>query len=52
MFCIFNREDEIVIVLFLKFVKLRFLDIKLNVIMIDDDNVGWNVVRFIFGNDL
>lgn len=51
-FCISNREDETAIALFLKSVKSRSPDTKLNVIMTDDDNAGWNAARSIFGNDL
>lgn len=51
VFCIFNREDELVIFLFLLLVKVFFFEIKVKVIMIDDDNVGWNVVKLVFGFD-
>lgn len=44
VFCILNKEDENVIIVFFNVVKKRFLKINVKIIMIDDDNFGWNVV--------
>lgn len=51
VFCVSNRESEDVIFVFLNLVKMKFFNIKVNILMIDDDNLGWNVVKKVFGGD-
>ncbi|XP_056009327.1 uncharacterized protein LOC130046477 [Ostrea edulis] len=48
-FCISNREDETVMNLFLSSVKALSPETKVNVIMTDDDNAGWNAAQSVYG---
>ena len=51
-FCISNREDELAMSLFLSSVRSLSPETKVNVIMTDDDNAGWNAARSVYGSQL
>lgn len=47
-FCISNRESEDVISVFLNSVKMKAPNTKVNILMTDDDNSGWNAAKKIW----
>ncbi|XP_048735607.2 uncharacterized protein LOC125651055 [Ostrea edulis] len=51
-FCISNKENEQAISVFLNAVKSKSPQTKVNILMTDDDNAGWNAAKNVYGSNL
>lgn len=51
-FCISNKENEQAISIFLNAVKMKSPQTKVNILMTDDDNAGWNAAKNVYGPNL